>query len=95
MTYFVTKAIPTNNIDSKCHIKKLKSSRTSLIVSCEWYLIAWGRAHTRILTSRTKAISAGTHLVKKAYKIATTINKPVQSVYLFMYCITNDDRITN
>ena len=29
--HFVTKAPPINSIDSKCHIKKLKSSRTYLI----------------------------------------------------------------
>ena len=38
---------PINSIDSKCHTKKLKSSRTCLIgysdfILCEWFLIAWG-----------------------------------------------------
>ena len=46
MIRFVTKATPINHIDSKCHIKKLKSSRTCLIgysgfISHEQYLIAW------------------------------------------------------
>ena len=57
MTHFVTKAPPINSIDSKCHTKKLKSSRTCLIgysgfISLEWFLIAWERIH--IPTSRTK-----------------------------------------
>ena len=30
MTSFVTKAMPIDGIDGKCHIKKLKSSRTCL-----------------------------------------------------------------
>ena len=63
---FVTKALPISSIDSKWHIKKLKSNRTCLIgysgfISHEWFLIAWGtdtytRAHTqtRILTSARK-----------------------------------------
>ena len=71
----VTKAPPISNIDGKCHIKKLKSSRTSLIgysgfIPREWLLIAWG-ADTCVSISRTKtisrnqarAISAGAHLV--------------------------------
>ena len=42
--HFVTKATAITNIDSKCHIKKLKSSRTCLIgysgfISHEWYLL--------------------------------------------------------
>ena len=60
--YIVTKAPPINSIDSKCRTKKLKSSRTCLIgysgfISHEWFLIARGRTHTHIQTSRTKAIS--------------------------------------
>ena len=45
--HFVTKAPPINNIDRKCHTKKLKGSRTCWIgysdfISREWFLIAWG-----------------------------------------------------
>ena len=65
MTHFITKAPPIININSKCHIKKLKSSRTCLIgyldfISREWFLIAWGadtRRHTCIPTSQKKTIS--------------------------------------
>ena len=59
---FVTKAPPISNIDDKCHIKKLKSSKTCLIgysgfFSREWFLIAWG-ADTHIHTDvRTKTMS--------------------------------------
>ena len=47
MMHFITKATTINNINSKCYIKKLKSSRTCLIgYSCfilrEWFLIAQG-----------------------------------------------------
>ena len=53
--HFVTKAPPINSIDGKCRTKKLKSSRTCLIgysgfISREWFLIAWGRAHTETHT---------------------------------------------
>ena len=53
---FVTKVPPISNFDSKCHIKKLKSSKTCLIgysgfISHEWFLIAWGAdTHTRTHT---------------------------------------------
>ena len=47
MAHFVTKALPINNIDSKCRTKKLKSNRTGLIgysgfISHEWFLIVRG-----------------------------------------------------
>ena len=48
-------------IDSKCHMSKLKSSRTCLIgysgfISSEWFFIAWGwtHKHTYIQTSAPK-----------------------------------------
>ena len=56
MTCFITKAPPINSIDSKCHIERLKSSKTYLIgyysdfISREWFLIAWGWTHTRACT---------------------------------------------
>ena len=48
---FVTKATPISNTDSKCHIKKLKRSRTCLIgysgfISCEWLFNSLGGGHT-------------------------------------------------
>ena len=58
-TCFVTKAMPISYIDSKCHIKKMKRSRTCLIgysdfISHEWIFIVWGATHTQTLTSQTK-----------------------------------------
>ena len=56
MMRFVTKTMPIDNIDSKCHIKKLKSSRTCLIgysgfISHEWFLMPWeGDTHTHTHT---------------------------------------------
>ena len=43
--------MPISYIDGKCHIKKLKSSRTCLIdysgfILREWFLIAQGQTHT-------------------------------------------------
>ena len=54
-TCFVTKAKPISYINSKCHIKTLKSSRTCLIgylafISHKWFLIAWGQTHPRTHT---------------------------------------------
>ena len=51
MIWFVTKAPPINNIDSKCRTRKLKSSRICLIdysgfILRKWFLITRGRAHT-------------------------------------------------
>ena len=48
--HVVNKAMPINNIDSKCYIKQLKSSRTCLIgypgfILCKWFLITW-EVHT-------------------------------------------------
>ena len=68
MTHFVTEV----SINSKCLVKKLKSSRTCLIgylgfISREWFLIALGvdtktdrhTTHTHVIAiSRTKAISS-------------------------------------
>ena len=44
MTRFVTKVTPISNFDGKCHVKKLKSSKTYLIGYSsfslrEWFLI--------------------------------------------------------
>ena len=65
---FIAKATPIGYINSKCHIKRLKSSRTCLIgysgfISRHQLFMASGadthththtHTHTRILTSRTK-----------------------------------------
>ena len=53
MMCFITKVKHISYINSKCHIKKLKSGRTYLIgysgfISREWFLIAWGYTHTRM-----------------------------------------------
>ena len=66
---FVTKATPIGYIDSKCHIKRLKSSKTYLIgfqdshhaTSYSWSR-GWTHTHTHIHTNthtdvRTKVIS--------------------------------------
>ena len=49
---FVTRATPIGYINSKCHIKKLKSSRICLIgylgfILLEWFLIAWEWTYTQ------------------------------------------------
>ena len=68
-TRFVTKPMPINSIDSKCHTEKLKGSRTCLIdysdfISSKLFLIAQGQTHTYIQTHKppiptswTKAMS--------------------------------------
>ena len=79
--HFVTKPTPIGYIDIKCHIKKLKSSKTCLIGcsgfnSHEWFVIAWGantqtQTHTDFLNKNN---FTGGHLILKLGSV-----KPLQS----------------
>ena len=66
---FVTKTTPIGYIDSKCHIKNLKSSKTCLIgysglISCQWLLMASGAdTHTwfkNLYIAKNKFMEVGT-----------------------------------
>ena len=72
-------APPISNIDSKCHTKKLKSSRTCLIgysgfISREWFLIAWGRTHTHMHIYRLRR--------RKQPGLTKYIEKVIPRVYI-------------
>ena len=58
---FITKVTTINNMRNQCHIKKLKSSRTSLIgysFMLQFHVNDFGvQGHTRISNSQIKAIS--------------------------------------
>ena len=94
MMHFVTKAPPISNIDSKSHIKKLKSSRTCLIgyISCEWLLIAWGHTHTHThidFVDENNFKKPGMHRQKLGLKITSETHKHIRmQLTLYIYVRT-------